>query len=95
MTRIRLAAVLALLSVCSASAQLLGSGHVLGNGTSAAAAPTDTSIINVMGQSGSGLGAGVATALTHAPNTSGGFVTSSASPAASGFYSLSTLGGGP
>lgn len=54
----------ALLLACPASAQLIGSGHVMGNGTSSPAAPTDTSLLNVLNQSGSGLSrAGTATKL--------------------------------
>lgn len=36
-------------------AQVIGSGHVLGNGTGSPAAPTDTPLLNVLEQSGSGL----------------------------------------
>lgn len=45
----------ALLLASPASAQLIGSGHVLGNGTASAAAPTDTSLLNVLIQAGSGI----------------------------------------
>jgi hypothetical protein len=54
---------------------LIGSGHVLGNGTSAPHTPTDTSLINVMNQAGSGLGSGVAGAAANSVNTTGGLAT--------------------
>lgn len=68
------AAVCALLLAFPASAQVIGSGHVIGNGTGSLAAPTDTPLIQVMNQSGSGLGSGVATALGVAAGASGGFI---------------------
>lgn len=49
------ACALLLAHVCPSEAQLVGSGHVLGNGTSSSAAPTDTPLLNVLEQSGSGL----------------------------------------
>jgi hypothetical protein len=54
---------------------VIGSGHVLGNGTSSPAAPTDTQLIEVMNQTGSALGTGVATALGLGVNTTGGVAT--------------------
>jgi hypothetical protein len=53
--RIAAAAACALLLVCPASAQLIGSGHVMGNGTSSPHAPTDTPLMQIMNQSGSGV----------------------------------------
>jgi hypothetical protein len=53
--RIAAAAACALLLACPASAQLIGSGHVMGNGTGSPAAPTDTQLLGVMNQAGSGL----------------------------------------
>jgi hypothetical protein len=49
------AAACALLLACPASAQLIGSGHVMGNGASSPASPTDTQLLGVMNQSGSGI----------------------------------------
>jgi hypothetical protein len=82
--RIAAAAACALLLTCPASAQLIGSGHVMGNGKGSAAAPTDTPLLNVMNQPGSGLGAGVGLALSYAPNTAGGVALFSASSAGGG-----------
>jgi hypothetical protein len=53
--RIAAAAACALLLVFPASAQVIGSGHVMGNGISSPAAPTDTPLVQIMNQSGSGL----------------------------------------
>ena len=64
-------------SPSTCSPLILESGHVLGNPTSANSSPMDTSLIAVMEQSGSGIGAGVATALGYAPNTAGGAVAPS------------------
>ena len=72
--RIATAIACALLLAFPASAQLIGSGHVLGNGTSASSSPTDTPLIQVMNQSGSGIGTGNATALGISAGTSGGFI---------------------
>ena len=74
------AAACALLLASSASAQLIGSGHVMGNGTGSAHAPTDTPLIQIMNQAGSGIGAGVPTVLGVAPNVSGGVATIGAAP---------------
>lgn len=53
--RIAAAVACALLLVCSANAQVIGSGHVMGNGTGSAAAPTDTPLVHILNQSGSGI----------------------------------------
>jgi parallel beta-helix repeat protein len=53
--RIAASAACALLLVCPASAQLIGSGHVMGNGTSSPRTPTDTPLSQVLNQSGSGI----------------------------------------
>jgi hypothetical protein len=53
--RIAAVAACALLLVSSASAQLIGSGHVMGNGTASPAAPTDNTLLQIMSQSGSGI----------------------------------------
>lgn len=74
------AAACVLLLASSASAQLIGSGHVMGNGTASPHAPTDTPLIQIMNQAGSGIGAGVPTVLGVAPNVSGGVATIGASP---------------
>jgi hypothetical protein len=60
--------------------QVIGSGHVLGNGTSSPRTPTDTSVIGVMNQPGGGLGSGVAAALAQPSNSTNGFVTGSKLP---------------
>jgi hypothetical protein len=52
------AAIFAILFVCSAHAQTIKSGHVIGNGTSAERSATDASLLSVAQQTGSGLGAG-------------------------------------
>lgn len=52
---IAVTAVGALLLACHAEAQIIGSGHVIGNGTSSSAAPTDTSLLSIFNQAGSGL----------------------------------------
>ncbi len=67
-----------------ASAQVIGSGHVMGNGTSAARTPTDTPLMSIMNQSGSGLGAGVATALGLSTNGAGGVLVGTAPVAVGG-----------
>ena len=50
-------------------------GHVLGNGSSTERTGTDTPIITILQQSGSGLGTGVGTALANAINATGGVLT--------------------
>lgn len=50
-----LACALSLALVYPASAQVIGSGHVMGNGTGSPAAPTDASLSSVLDQAGSGL----------------------------------------
>jgi Right handed beta helix region len=67
--------ILALGIAPTSAQQTIGSGHVLGNGTSAARTPTDTALHAIMGQSGSGLGAGVSTALGNPTNGLGGVST--------------------
>lgn len=68
--RIAAAAACALSLACPASAQLIGSGHVLGNGTSSPASPTDTSLLQILNQSGSGLSrAGNGTSLATVSGT--------------------------
>lgn len=52
----------------------IGSGHVFGNGTGASALGSDTPLITVMGQIGSGLNASVVAALPNAPNVATGIV---------------------
>jgi hypothetical protein len=53
--RIAAAAACVLLLAFPASAQLIGSGHVMGNGTSAPRTPTDVPLLQVLQQSGSGI----------------------------------------
>jgi hypothetical protein len=53
--RIAAAAACALSLAFPASAQLIGSGHVMGNGTSSPRTPTDTPLGQVLNQSGSGI----------------------------------------
>lgn len=72
--RIAAAAACALLLVSSASAQLIGSGHVMGNGTASPATPTDSPLIQVLNQSGSGLGSGVSALLAAPAQVSGGLI---------------------
>lgn len=92
-----LAAILAALCVSSAEAQTIKSGHVLGNGTASERTPTDTSLFSVMGQSGSGLGPGIAAALgtaigsIGAPIISGGALISGHCPQISGSGASITL----
>jgi len=68
----RLCASIALMLVlaCPASAQIIGSGHVLGNGTGSPAAPTDTSLLSLLQQSGSGLSRAGNTAILATVNGS-------------------------
>jgi hypothetical protein len=53
--RIAAAAACALLLACPASAQIIGSGHVMGNGTSSPRTATDTPLMQIMNQPGSGV----------------------------------------
>jgi hypothetical protein len=73
--RIAAAAACALLLVSSACAQVIGSGHVMGNGTASPATSTDTPLIQIMSQSGSGIGSGVATILGIASGGVGSVLT--------------------
>ncbi|MBV8472590.1 MAG: hypothetical protein JO107_09455, partial [Hyphomicrobiales bacterium] len=57
-----------------ACAQLIGSGHVMGNGSSSARTPTDVPLLQVLQQSGSGLGSGVGSALGTNVGTAGSVV---------------------
>lgn len=52
--RIAAACALLLAPVCPSIAQVIGSGHVIGNGTTSPAAPTDTPLINILTLPGSG-----------------------------------------
>ncbi|TDX61912.1 hypothetical protein EDE12_11213 [Methylosinus sp. sav-2] len=61
------------LALSAGRAQTIGSGHVLGNGTSTPSSPTDTPLMNVMSQPGSGLGSGIAAALGLPANGAGSF----------------------
>jgi hypothetical protein len=73
MMKLLFAALAAVIAVSQVhAAETIKSGHVLGNGTNAERTPTDTSLIGVMGQTGSGLGANVASALGTSANASGG-----------------------
>src|SRR6185312_8985277 len=76
-----------------ASAQLIGSGHVLGNGTSSPAAPTDVPLSAVFNQAGSGIvrsgSGGVLTysgTLTngHCPTFNSGNIIDSGAPCSTG-----------
>jgi hypothetical protein len=78
--RIAAAAACALLLACPASAQLIGSGHVMGNGKNSPAAATDTQLLQVMNQSGSGIASGVGAVLGVSPNTNGGMATLGSTP---------------
>ena len=75
--------------------ETIKSGHVLGNSTSAERKPTDTSLLGVMQQPGSGLGSGVATAIAQPVTGSGGLV-GSVSPtitgAGSSLWAYSNIG---
>ena len=73
--RIILAFSLAIASLPAFSAETIKSGHVMGNGAASERTPTDTSLLSVMQQPGSGLGTGVATALGLAIGTPGAPVT--------------------
>jgi hypothetical protein len=53
--RIATAVACALLLAFPAPAQVIGSGHVLGNGTSSPASPTDTPLLQILNQAGSGV----------------------------------------
>ncbi len=53
--RVAALAACALSFALPASAQVIGSGHVMGTGTSAARTPTDTPLNNILQQSGSGV----------------------------------------
>jgi hypothetical protein len=53
--RIAVAASCALLLAFPCDAEVIGSGHVLGNGTASPAAPTDAPLIQILKQSGSGI----------------------------------------
>lgn len=77
------AALLALLFVCSAHAQTIKSGHVLGNGTASERTATDSPLLSIMQQAGSGLGTGVGTLLGGAASGTGGPL-GSVSPAITG-----------
>lgn len=66
------AALAAFLSLAPAEADVIGSGHVMGNGTSGARTPTDTSLDTIMGQPGSGIGTGVAALLAGTSTGTGG-----------------------
>lgn len=90
--RIAAAAVCSLLLAFPSSAQVIGSGHVIGNGTSSPAAPTDTPLIQIMNRSGSGLGTGVATALGLSANSTGGVPTLGSSPVNGDCASFNTPG---
>lgn len=57
------AAIIASLFILSAQAQTLKSGHVLGNGTGSERTATDTPLLSIMRQPGSGMGSGVGDAL--------------------------------
>ena len=72
MTKRIIAAAIILGACLPAFADTIKSGHVLGNGAATESAPTDTSLINVMNQSGSGLGANVATGLAQTATGTGG-----------------------
>jgi hypothetical protein len=72
--------------------ETLKSGHVLGNGTSSERAPADTSLITIMGQSGSGLGSGISTLLAGAPNTASNLLAAPSAVCPAGqFLTWSTL----
>ena len=60
--------------------ETIKSGHVLGNSTSAERKPTDTPLLGVMQQPGSGLGSGVGTAAGNATNSAGGLATVNGAP---------------
>jgi hypothetical protein len=91
--RIAAAAVCALRLALPASAQVIGSGHALGNGTSSPAVPTDTPLISIMNQSGSGIGSGVSTILGVAAGTAGSVAKLGAAPVNGQCASFNSSGG--